>query len=359
MIKITETALFIILMFTNVLFAQNDENKIWSYSIRYVNVPFLNYKENVSERATIKGQLKKLDKVVTIEKNNNSEWVMVVYPVKGFVQSRYLYSIDESFAIQESEIAGGYKNSSKNNWVVEDAAIKGSSVKIFSGPADRYAIKNTMNSGDKILVLISNPVNNWYQVIYPAEGFIQNFDFGSSNSEWYLNLYLAYSPFDSPFEKSLSANTNSTGGYISVSGKNKPMEVGAGFNINEYTRNGVALKTQLFYLFDRFKVLDLTDFLYLHLNIGAVYYNSEINIVRNTGLSTNNYSRTVYGFGIMAGAGLMLKLDDFLINCQYNFVGTSEASFNFNPGVLTPPSNYSYNPGSNQIQIMLGYRINL
>lgn len=341
--------------------AQQKKKDEWTFSTRYVNVPYLNYMENPSERGKILGQFKRMDKLVIVNdgKVRDKNLVLVVHPVKAYTYVKYLLSEEMSKEIEQKELAEGLRIPAEKRWAVYEAVSNAENLEIRETQSDSSSLIKKITENDKVLLIKSGDETSYTKIVYPVHGFVRSEILDFSENKTKLNILFSVAPVNEYLESSLKNKSVSFGGNVEIANSSLDMTIGAGFSLNEVKSENLNMQTQFFYLYDRYNLVEITPEIKFHINAGLVYWRNKFKDidVAKSGISfVKDYAD---GFGYMAGAGFIFEADNFIINCQYNFIGTNEAKYDVKILPFGISDKISLYHGSHQIQLMVGYSLGL
>ncbi|MCK5820625.1 MAG: hypothetical protein KAH17_02020 [Bacteroidales bacterium] len=178
------------------------------------------------------------------------------------------------------------------------------------------------------------------------------------------------SPYYLPVENNFSKLDYPWGGSIEFSKQNWPVSFGVGYNAMKAQSNSQVyhLQTNNIYLFGKYTPLKLfNDQLEFFLSAGVNSWASQISNVKYPEHAGYYPIETNRGYSYYGGAGTLFEFHKFLIGIQYQLYGTPLVVFgaDFNEpdtqeGLkdYTPSTQYKLYAGSNQLQIIVGFRIN-
>jgi len=178
------------------------------------------------------------------------------------------------------------------------------------------------------------------------------------------------SPAYLPMEKNFTELDYPWGGSIEFSKQSWPVSFGVGYNTMkaQSTSTVYHLQTNIIYLFGKYTPIKLfNDHLEFFLTAGVNSWSSQINNVKYPEHAGYYPAETNRGYSYYGGAGTIFEFRKFLIGLQYQLYGTPLVIFgsDFNePDTqedlkdYTPTTQYKLYAGSNQLQIIVGYRIN-
>ncbi|MEA1876772.1 MAG: hypothetical protein U9N86_07895 [Bacteroidota bacterium] len=180
----------------------------------------------------------------------------------------------------------------------------------------------------------------------------------------------SFTPYYLPMEKVFSKLDYPWGGSIEFSRQNWPVSFGVGYNAMKAQSASLAyhLQSNNIYLFGKYTPLKLfNDKLEFFLTAGVTSWAAQISNVKYPEHEDYYPTETNRGYSYYGGAGTLFEFHKFLIGLQYQLYGTPLVVFgaDFNEpdtqeGLkdYTPSTQYKLHAGTNQLQIIVGYRIN-
>ncbi len=357
--KLFIVPIFFVTVFQMLLFASGSE---WHAEIYYVSGIKINIYEAPSTDAKILGNFYFLNKLLTVDDPASPckfGWKRVVYPYKGYIKDKHIFTLDD--AIKKY---GDY-------WY-EDAIKKLAwqwAVKICSGqyslvreaPGYESKIAGVIGDEEKILIVID--VNNdnkvWTKILYPVDGYIQAADISEGAGRFAVSIGGIYGIKNIPYEKNFSNLKNPYGGFLELSKTDWKFSLRFGYSYSESNIDKYYLKTQLYYALIRYDFFSLfNDHLNPYVFAGGSYWISNFQNIKYPSLASSYYPlEKNRGPGYTAGGGLLLNIYNFIIDAQYFFFGSNKAVFGKEPLPGEFTNQYKLYPGSNVVNVMLGYRI--
>lgn len=180
----------------------------------------------------------------------------------------------------------------------------------------------------------------------------------------------SFSPVYLPVEQNFSELDYPWGGSIEFSKQSWPVSFGVGYNKMKAVSNSLVynLQTDNIYLFGKYTPLKLfNDKLEFFLTAGGTTWASQISNVKYPEHADYYPMETNRGYSYYGGVGSLFEFHKFLIGLQYQLYGTPLVIFGTDlnePDTqeslqdYTPTTQYKLYTGSNQLQIIVGYRIN-
>jgi hypothetical protein len=340
-------------------FAQPTSNNNWSAEIFYVSERTINiYKEPTTD-AEVSGHFVYLEKLlIVIDYSNpcNFGWQKVVYPQKGYVEDKFLITHQIK---AERDKRYGYKDDdeySRWQWNIKFCSKNYSFVKEF--PDYQSLNVGMLKKEEKVLVVVDAKNNKiWTKILYPVEGYILSENIFEDVGSFVLSVGGSYGVSQIPYEKNLTNLKNPIGGFLEFSKTNWRLSFRVGYNHSGSKISTYNLKTDLIYLQVRYNFLRMFN---NHLNpyifAGGCYWNSSFQNTKYPELASYFPLEKDNGTGYMFGVGLIFSINNFVLDVQYFYFGSKQAVFGKEPQPGQFTNQYKLYPGSNQVNVMLGYR---
>ncbi len=334
----------------------------WNYEERYVKASFLNVRTRPSQRADIISVVKKYQKVLILNTDQKITrgWKQVLYPVAGFLYAPYLYKKSE-----ESEIEDEIRLR-ENAWNADILRCAVDSSFIFREPNEESERIGTIRKNEQaIFVVDSLREENWLAEVFPKSGYVRASDFDFTYSakvagESYLAAGILVGPYQLPIEKNMSNYKIPLGAVIDYSPGNWGLAFRLGFFQTQTHLNEYVLKTNQIYLTLRYSFLHLIEnSLEFYAGAGANYWMSKFQYTKYPELEEYFKECENSDFGYSLSAGLMYTYKNFFIDLQYYFWSSREAVFKQGSDADEFATEYKLYPGSNQFNVIVGYKFKL
>lgn len=335
------------------------EERDWTAYVLYVKdgkVPVL---KNTNEDADTVGFIYYRDKVLIVDEEwAKFGWKKVVYPLNGFIEEKFLITPSEKEELDEKFNYLTPENEySKWEWEIIECSIQYAFVKEKTDNASQTV--GLLKEGEKILVVKDqlNFPGIWRKSVYPYSGFINYFDITTGGNIPYISVGISYGAYHLPYEKNLKNYFNPLGGYLEYSKTNWDLGFRLGYDYTESRLTTNYLKTNQVYFHIVYKFFSIFNSkLEAYLLAGGNYWFSNFQNIKYG--TDNSYFKLekASGIGYAAGGGLIYNLSNFFIEAQYVFFGSKEAEFGRKPVEGEFRSYNTLYPGSNRLEIILGYR---
>ena len=353
-------SLILVLIPFNLTYSFSSLQNNWSFGIFYVSEGTINIYDSPSVDSKITGHFTYLEKVLIVVDNNNRGkfgWQKVLYPKAGYVEEKYLITPQKKL---EKDKRYGYKEEGESAfWQCEiKYCIKDYSfVKKF--PDYQSGNIGIIKKEEKVLTILSGHSSNkiWTKILYPFEGYVLSEDILVDAGDFVLCVGGLYGVFQTPFEKNFTDLKKPLGGFLEFTKTNWKLSFRAGYNYFQSNISTYILKTNLLYLQIRYNIFSLFN---NHINpyafAGGCYWFSNFQNTKYPTLTTYFPLEKDSGPGYVIGGGLMYNLYGFFLDVQYFFFSSRLAVFGKEPLPGEFTNQYKLYPGSNQINVMLGYR---
>ncbi len=345
--------------FAKSLFASGSN---WSAAIFYVSEIKINVYESPSNDSKVIGHSYFLDKLLIVDDPAGSGkfgWKKVVYPLEGYVEDKYLVTMEE-----RSKRYGSYwYNDEDENatWKWEIRTCSNQYTFVRKHPDYQSQITGVIMDEEKVLIVIDTNGDNkiWTKVLYPYDGYISSEDISEVSPNIILSFGGAYGIKNIPYEKNFTNLKSPFGGFLELSKTNWKFSIRAGYSYSESNISKYDLKTRLIYVFIRYNFFSLFN---AHLNYyvfaGGCYWYSSFQNTKYPSLESTYYPlEKDKGPGYLTGGGLTYELYNFFIDAQYFFFGSRQAVFGRDPRQGEFTNQYKLYPASNLVNVMIGYRI--
>ncbi len=337
----------------------NPNGNEWKSYVLYVKSSKEAILKNPSEEADTIGFVYYRDKVLIVEEMwQKFGWKKIVYPINGFIQEKSLMTFAEK---KEIDV--------KFNNPIEENEYSKWSWEIISCSNDYIFVKAQKNEASETVgLLIDNEKaifikeqfnfqSTWVRTAYPFQGYIKYFDAFKGKGYPYLALGISYGAYHIPYEKNLKNYFNPLGGYLEYSKSNWNFGFRLGYNYTESRLTTFYNKTHQAYFHLLYRFLDLFNGkLKTYALIGGNYWFSSFQNTKYGSVGGYYNIEKDSGPGLITGGGLIYNLSNFYLEVQYIFFTSRQAEFGKNPA---PGEFGNYNtlyPGSNHLEVILGYK---
>ncbi len=247
--------------------------------------------------------------------------------------------------------------------------------------------KDAYQATDETVQVAHNDLEIFPLATIPVHGLIYRYAFkhkrrlASSNyvvfqieeikkNKFRVTVLGSFSPYYLPMEKVFTKLDYPWGGSIEFSKQNWPVSFGVGYNAMKAQSSSLAyhLQSNNIYLFSKYTPLKLfNDKLEFFLTAGVTSWAAQISNVKYPEHEDYYPTETNRGYSYYGGVGSLFEFHKFLIGLQYQLYGTPLVVFgaDFNEPDnqedlkdYTPSTQYKLHAGTNQLQIIVGYRIN-
>ncbi len=338
------------------------DDREWTANVLYAKdgkVPVL---KNTNEDADTVGFVYYRDKVLIVDEEwAKFGWKKIVYPLNGFIDEKFLITPSEKEELDEKFNYPIVENEySRWEWEIIYCSIQYAFVKEEMDNASPTV--GLLKEGEKILVVKDqqNFPGIWRKCVYPYNGFINYFELTTGGSFPYLAVGISYGAYHLPYEKNLKNYFNPLGGYLEYSNTNWNFGFRLGYNYSESRLTTNYLKTHQIYFHIVYRILSLfNDNLEIYALAGGNYWSSNFQNIKYG--TDNSYFRLekASGPGYAAGGGLIYSFSNFYIEAQYIFFGSKEAEFGHKPVEGEFRSFNTLYPGSNHLDVIVGYKFAL
>ena len=222
------------------------------------------------------------------------------------------------------------------------------------------------------LVKGAYPYNNTYS----AENFIE------SENPFRINLLASSGYPNIPIEKTFKSLKVTYGGSIDISRKTWWLGLGFGYNhlmetqLKKSTqKQNVHFKTSSMFFYSKFSILNILQDIFssdlsgnfdLYAGVGGCYWTTKFQITDRVQYSKYDPEMSGKGWGIFTTAGITYNIYHFIFGVQYQFLGSGKAVFSQDIDFVTNQNqpikvheSYSLFTGSQQVQYLIGYRLEL
>lgn len=341
--------------------AQISVQNTWQHDVVYCSVEMCEVYEQPSEDAEVIDNISFLSKLVVVRSPYDrfgAGWSRLVYPVKGFVRSKYLVS-NELEEIPDTELRRRIEiRTSYESWGTKE--IYSETDYAFVKETPDYTSKNigVIKDNEKVLIITDgqNENNLWIKTIYPVEGYVMSADFSVSGGTPVLRAAVQYGVVNIPYEKNLDNDFNPLGGMLEFSMSDWDFGIRAGYNHSQAHLKKYTLKTDLLYLQLRWTFLRFfDDNLETYAAAGGGYWWSSFQNLKYESLKNYFTEEKDAGPGYTLSAGALYKYYNFYLDVQYFFLGTRSGSFGKEPGPGEFTNLYEVYPAATHVNIFLGY----
>ena len=366
-----------ICLFQNPILPQRLTNDGWSAQIFYVSEATINIYETPSAEAKVTRHYVYLEKVLVLIDNGNTGhladparlvsdkseragrfgWRKVLYPKKGYVEDKFLITIQKKLAIDKKY---GYKEEiGTDGWQYEFRFCNKDYSFIKGLPGYQSQNVGIVINGEKVLTIADEINNNkvWTKILYPVDGYILSQDILADVGDFYVGVGWLYGVSQISYEKNFKNLKNPLGGFLEFSKTNWQLGFRVGYNYSESNISTYILKTNLLYLQIRYNLLNMfNNHLSGYAVAGGCYWFSSFQNTKYPTLTSYFPLEKDSGPGYLAGGGLTYTLYNFFIDVQYFFFGSRMAVFGKEPLPGEFTNQYKLYPGGNQVNVMFGYK---
>ncbi len=184
-----------------------------------------------------------------------------------------------------------------------------------------------------------------------------------------LSIFGVGCPYFIPVEQNFKRLSFPYGGQIELSTKKLPLSIGFGYNFQQAASSSGAFNLRNHSFFSYLKYVPVTlmqDRFEPYLFVGGTYRMSQLANVKYPEHEDYYPLELTKGFGYTGGLGGQFIIRNFIFGLQYQLFGTPLVIFgpDFDEPVTQidldnyiPTTQYRFFPGTNQLQLTLGYRI--
>jgi hypothetical protein len=337
-------------------FLQGEEWEVYISAVSTAKEPIL---KTASEEADTIGFIYNREKVLIVEDGwIKFGWKKIIYPLSGYIRENSLMSVEDErerdikfdpLAIEEA----------KPEWTWEILTCANEYTFVKAQRSESSETVGLLQSNEKAILIKEqyNPQAIWVKSVYPINGYIKYLDAFKGINYPYLALGLSYGAKHIPYEKNLKNYFNPLGGYIEYSKTNGNLGIRLGYNYTESRLTTFYVTTDQIYLHLVYRFFYLfNDKLSLYALVGGNYWFSTFNNKKYEADNSYFKQEKDSGPGYAVGGGLIYCLGNFFIEAQYILFGSKQAEFGSKP-VQGSFTNYStLYPGSNHLEVILGYR---
>ncbi len=175
-----------------------------------------------------------------------------------------------------------------------------------------------------------------------------------------LSLLGVFGVVNIPIEKQFKNKFNPLGINLEFSKSNWNVGLGVGSNYMEANKDDYVLKTLAFYFYGKYSLLKFfNNNLDFFVSAGGLYWRSSFQYTKYPSLEDYYPVEKDNGFSYLLSVGTGYTFGNFLIKLQYQLLRSKDASFGKIPSETEFTNYYTLYTGSQQLQILLGYRFNL
>lgn len=302
-----------------------------------------------------------LDKVLILvnEPKNLYGWSEIIYPVKGYVDDKFLISPKEKQMLDERfNNVPGDNEYSKWDWELKECSSQIAIIK--KSPDETSEIIGSVRKGESVLLIYdgTNKLNDWKKISYPLNGYINCSDLSEQDGNWTLAFGGSLSPVFIPYEKNFKKKGIPFGGFVDISKTNWNLNFRLGYNYLTSTLSEYLLHTQFIYLQIQYNYLKLfDDHLSMYAFAGAGIWFCDFQFTKYPQMSSYFKKETDSGLGYIGGGGIKYILYGFFIDLQYQYLQTNLAKFGEQPKQGQFTNYYELYPGGSQMKVYLGYKL--
>ena len=268
--------LFIQFLVFSVCNAASPSGNNWHIEVRYVKTGTINIYSDISSDAEVTGHFYYLDKILIVINPSETPifgWYKTIYPQNGFVKAGLLITPEEKHALDIR-----FKNKAKENkysqwgWKIRRSNKDYAFIK--KSPKSSSPNAGILKDDDKVLFIPEeNPKGGlWTKIIYPINGYVRTKDIQMIKNNTQITLGFSYGGKNIPYERNLSNYSNPLGGFIEISKSTWFVSLGFGYNYSEANIADYILKTNLAYLYLKYRIKLFNDNLELYTQAGAGYW---------------------------------------------------------------------------------------
>ncbi len=174
-----------------------------------------------------------------------------------------------------------------------------------------------------------------------------------------LSLLGVFGAVNIPIEKQFKNKFNPLGINLEFSKSNWNVGLGVGSNYMEANKDDYVLKTLAFYFYGKYSLLKFfNNNLDFFVSAGGLYWRSSFQYTKYPSLEDYYPVEKDNGFSYLLSVGTGHTFGNFLIRLQYQLLRSKDASFGKIPSETEFTNYYTLYTGSQQLQILLGYRFN-
>lgn len=355
--------------FQTPVFPQHLNNDTWTAQTFYASEDTVKIYESPSVDEKVTGHYVYLEKVLVLIDNSITGreadpasrfgWRKVLYPKRGYVETKYLLTPQKKF---ELDSRYGYKEEeTEKGWKYEFRFCKRDNSFVKELPGFESPNTGLIINGEKVLI-VDDEINNnkvWRKIIFPIYGYIYYEDILLETGNFFVSIGASYGAAQIPYEKNFKNYKNPLGGFFEFSKTNWRLGFRIGYNYSESNISTYILKTNLVYLQIRCNILSVfNNHLSVYAAAGGCYWFSSFQNTKYPTLTSYFPLEKDGGPGYIAGGGLTYTLYNFFIDVQYFLFGSRAAVFGKEPLPGEFTNQYKFYPGSNQVNVMFGYRLN-
>lgn len=383
---------------------QKDLEAMIDKNMSYVRAIYLDVFSGPNYNSKLVGQVQKNAIIVLDRKYDlKVEWLKCVKPYRGYINKYCIYSpqqmrvmkVNQQGSVDKIKLAMGINPLSDPESASEPASEririttkpikirvpKLNVEKIVKNESVAKLLKRLESStlATKIDRLLPNYglIDDWNEPALGELSKYSEFDTllifpGDHDPDKKLKISVsgAFSPYHLPVEANFSGLGIPYGGSVEFSKSTWPVSFGVGYNSMRAQSNSeiYVLKTNDIFIYGKYLPLKLLkDKLEMYLTAGVGTWHTQLSNVKYPEHADYYPTQGRRGYGLTVGAGTVYEFRKFLIGLQYQLYGTPliilgsdfidpETQEELNNFI--PTTQYKLYGGSNQLQLVIGYRIN-
>jgi hypothetical protein len=356
---VNKLGVFFLLNFS-ILLAQNSHWKVFEMYVSAGKVAVLSAPE---EGAKTKGFVYYRDKILIVRDQRLPlpfGWERIVFPQQGYVQTKSLISPKEKRAL---DVRFGNKPEEIPEWKTAIGICTNEFSFVKASPFNASETVGFLKEDDPVLILLANDMRQglWLKTLYPYYGFVKRSAIALGGNERRLSIGIFYAPLSIPYEKNMENLKNPFGAFIIYDKASWLFSPGIGLTIGQSHLKTYILKTDFAYLFTNLNFLSIfNSHLEFFGTVAAGYWFGSFQNTKYPQLTKYFPLLKTSGFAYGAGGGFSINFSNFLLGAQYLFWNTPKtAVFGEEPKPGDFSNQYKLFPGSNQLNVFLGYRIKI
>ncbi len=356
-----KATLVFFLLSASFLFAQSSN---WTYSTMFVKDVKVKVLAEENENAKVTGYIYYLEKVIIVKDTRlpvRFGWARIVFPVRGFLPASYLITPEEKRAL-DIRFENNPQEELKQNLEIVVRRCKNEFNFVRTKPFNASPMVGILKEGETVLLLVEKdlPEALWVKSLYPLAGYVKRDDIIWEKNNFVLSLGFFYSALDIPYEKNLQKKKNPMGGFITFGRANWLVTPGIGVLFSQSHSEMFLLKTQLYSFFLNVHVLRLfSNHLDFFGTLGGGYWQASFENFKYPNIPEYYPLLKTKGYAYLSGGGFDINFWNLFLGVQYLFWNSpKEAVFGDEPKPGDLTMQYKLFPGSNLINVAIGYRIN-
>jgi hypothetical protein len=368
----------ILLIIPTIVFSQYPD---WNYSVQYVKIQKSEIHSSITDTSQVVAHVKFGDRLITVNDSRYPAtfgWQRIIFPVKGYIRSPYLtdnleelknYKLKFLEAAKDSAVV----DSAKIDIISKDSTIYPTVTQIKctadfalikSQPYNTSETVGYVNSKEPVLILLNseNYKGLWLKTIYPYQGYIERSLTDFVKAAQHITVAFYYGVENIPYEKNMENLKNPLGAMIIYDKSSWFISPGIGINYSQIHLNTYYLKTLFAYLFGNVKIFSLfNSHLQFYGTAGGGYWFANFQNTKYPELTSYYPLLKSKGFAYAVGGGVSYTNWNFVVGVQYLFWNSFKMAVfgkkSTGPGDFS--NEYKLFPGANQLNLIIGYKINL